>query len=213
MEAQYCPFAATGEDAHPDAAHLKAQKEKHGHVVRRMTRSNISHEHKGVLTVTLVGASGLTVCICPFALSGTPWRWCCPVTGAWELLPMGVPRTSHGQGSAKRAAHARTHQPAECLRPRARLSGVISCEVSMLDSVSSFRLLYPILHAASWYLPSPGLTFVAPARFCPVPPPSLLCALFRPRRPSQRASTAAGCHCSLPYRPPRRRAMWTPSWS
>ena len=61
LEAQFCPFAATGEAAHPDAANLKAQKEAHGHVVRRMTRSNISHQHKGVLTVSLIGASGLTV--------------------------------------------------------------------------------------------------------------------------------------------------------
>jgi hypothetical protein len=69
MEAQYCPFAATGEAAHPDAdkkkqkggAKGKEEPEQQRNVVRRMTRSNISNLHKGVLTVTLIGASGLTV--------------------------------------------------------------------------------------------------------------------------------------------------------
>ena len=72
MEAEYCPFTASGEAAQKQhqAAHTKAADPAGGaegappgarQVMRKMTRSNISEEHKGVLTVTLVGANGLRV--------------------------------------------------------------------------------------------------------------------------------------------------------
>ena len=65
MEAQYCPFSAAGESAEQQGAPQKAVQPPatpgapQPHMMRKMTRSNVSDEHKGVLTVTLIGAGGL----------------------------------------------------------------------------------------------------------------------------------------------------------
>jgi hypothetical protein len=61
-DVQFCPFKAAGE-----AAGQAALKQKVGgprRLLRRAT-SFISPEHKGVLTVTVIGASNLTVMPCP----------------------------------------------------------------------------------------------------------------------------------------------------
>ena len=56
---QYCPFKASGEDAqkkHQSSDHAQGKK-----LMRRATKSIITFEHKGVLTVEVISASNLAV--------------------------------------------------------------------------------------------------------------------------------------------------------
>ena len=59
MELQFCPFKAAGDKAEAHTAKSKAPGQKS--MIRRMTRSNVTNEHKGVLTVNVISASNLTV--------------------------------------------------------------------------------------------------------------------------------------------------------
>ncbi len=56
---QYCPFKSSGEDAqkkHKTSEHAQGKK-----LMRRATKSIITFEHKGVLTVQVISASNLSV--------------------------------------------------------------------------------------------------------------------------------------------------------
>ena len=56
-DVQYCPFKSSGEDA--EKKHKSGQ---HGpRLMRRATKSIITFEHKGVLTVQIISASNLSV--------------------------------------------------------------------------------------------------------------------------------------------------------
>ncbi len=59
LELQFCPFVAAGERAEADSGKPKPAGEKS--MIRRMTRSNVSNDHKGVLTVNVISAANLTV--------------------------------------------------------------------------------------------------------------------------------------------------------
>ncbi|EIE27098.1 hypothetical protein COCSUDRAFT_45729 [Coccomyxa subellipsoidea C-169] len=58
LELQFCPFVAAGERAEADSGKPKPAGEKS--MIRRMTRSNVSNDHKGVLTVNVISAANLT---------------------------------------------------------------------------------------------------------------------------------------------------------
>lgn len=58
---QYCPFKSSGEDAqkkHKSSEQTATQGKK---LMRRATKSIITLEHKGVLTVQVISASNLSV--------------------------------------------------------------------------------------------------------------------------------------------------------
>lgn len=59
LEVQFCPFKSSGEAAETDP--VKTKKPGERTMMRRMTRSNITSEHKGVLTVNVISAANLTV--------------------------------------------------------------------------------------------------------------------------------------------------------
>ena len=66
-EIQYCPFKSSGEEAQ-SKHNSQEQKQTQGKkLLRRATKSIITTDHKGVLTVQIVSASNLSVCL----LSGT----------------------------------------------------------------------------------------------------------------------------------------------
>ncbi|CAL8470422.1 g9964 [Coccomyxa elongata] len=58
LEVQFCPFKSSGEAAESDP--VKTKKPGERTMMRRMTRSNITSEHKGVLTVNVISATNLT---------------------------------------------------------------------------------------------------------------------------------------------------------
>jgi len=59
LEVQFCPFKAAGESAEQKPVKTKEPGKKS--MLRRLTRSNITTEHKGVLTVNVISAANLTV--------------------------------------------------------------------------------------------------------------------------------------------------------
>ncbi len=59
LDVQFCPFKSAGEAAEADP--VKTKKPGEATMMRRMTRSNITHAHKGVLTVHIISAANLTV--------------------------------------------------------------------------------------------------------------------------------------------------------
>lgn len=76
MDVQFCPFKAAGESAGQDAKHkhtAKPQPQKK--IMRRATTSLITPEHKGILTVTLISATNLTV-RSKFPTMVLPQRFC-----------------------------------------------------------------------------------------------------------------------------------------
>ena len=68
---QYCPFKSSGEAAQRKQAPSSEQKAPGRKLMRRATKSIITFEHKGVLTVNIISASNLTVRACVRLLS---WR-------------------------------------------------------------------------------------------------------------------------------------------
>lgn len=59
LELQFCPFMASGDKAEAQTTKSKPPGQKS--MMRRMTRSNVTNEHKGVLTVNVISATNLTV--------------------------------------------------------------------------------------------------------------------------------------------------------
>ena len=59
LELQFCPFMASGDKAEAQTTKSKPPVQKS--MMRRMTRSNVTNEHKGVLTVNVISATNLTV--------------------------------------------------------------------------------------------------------------------------------------------------------
>ena len=66
---QYCPFKSSGEAAQRKQAPSEEQKAPGRKLMRRATKSIITFEHKGVLTVSIISASNLTVRACTHLLS------------------------------------------------------------------------------------------------------------------------------------------------
>ena len=58
---QYCPFKSSGEAAQRKQAPSSEQKAPGRKLMRRATKSIITFQHKGVLTVSIISASNLTV--------------------------------------------------------------------------------------------------------------------------------------------------------
>ncbi|KAK9915888.1 hypothetical protein WJX75_005707 [Coccomyxa subellipsoidea] len=58
LELQFCPFMASGDKAEAQTTKSKPPVQKS--MMRRMTRSNVTNEHKGVLTVNVISATNLT---------------------------------------------------------------------------------------------------------------------------------------------------------
>jgi len=82
-EIQYCPFKSSGEEAQSKHNSQEQKETKGKKLLRRATKSIITTDHKGVLTVQIVSASNLSVCL----LSGTAIQ-------SFSLL---VHRLSHSQ--------------------------------------------------------------------------------------------------------------------
>ena len=58
---QFCPFKSSGEAAQKKHASGEEKKTQGRKLMRRATKSIITFEHKGVLTVSIISASNLTV--------------------------------------------------------------------------------------------------------------------------------------------------------
>ncbi len=79
-EVQFCPFKSSGEEAQRRQAPPEEKPAAGRKLIRRATKSFITPQHKGVLTVAIISASNLSVRPCRPKFSLLPWLLPCHAT-------------------------------------------------------------------------------------------------------------------------------------